>query len=69
MTFCSQPKIRPASVLGGETTPSCFIAPVKTVHLWSLGPVSLSSEFTLTSLGVVVDFQGNSEAGGQVSPI
>ena len=35
VTFCSQPKIRPASVLGGETTPSCFIAPVKTVHLWS----------------------------------
>ena len=35
MTFCSQPKIRPASVLGGETTLSCFIAPVKTVHLWS----------------------------------
>ena len=24
-----------ASVLGGETTPSCFIAPVKTVHLSS----------------------------------
>ena len=69
MTFYSQPKIRPASVLGGETTPSCFIAPVKMVHLWSSGPVSLNSEFTLTSLGVVVDFQGNSEAGGQVSPI
>ena len=30
MTFCSRPKIRPASVLGGETTPSCFIAVVKT---------------------------------------
>ena len=38
MTFCSQPKIRPASVLGGETTPSCFIAPVKAVHLWSSDP-------------------------------
>ena len=35
VTLYSQPKIRPASVLGGETTPSCFIAPVKTVHLWS----------------------------------
>ena len=69
MTFYSQPKIRPASVLGGETTPSSFIAPVKTVHLWSQGPVSLSSEFILTGLGVVVHFQGTSEAGGQVSPI
>ena len=69
VTFYSQPKMRPASVLEGETTLSCFIAPVKTVHLWSQGPVSLSSEFTLTTLGVVVDFQGNSEVGGQVLPI
>ena len=35
VTFCSQPKIRPATVLGGDTTPSCLIAPAKTVHLWS----------------------------------
>ena len=35
LTFCSQGKIRPTSVLGGETTPSCFIEPVRTVHLCS----------------------------------